>query len=54
MWQQLVSAGLDPKEAQFYLAVLELARRAVAEAAERAGLSRTNGYTRSASSTADW
>ncbi|WP_432855004.1 TrmB family transcriptional regulator [Amycolatopsis sp. CA-161197] len=44
MWQQLVSAGLDPKEAQFYLAVLELARPTVAEAAERAGFSRTNGY----------
>lgn len=44
MWQQLVAVGLEPKDAQFYLAVLDVGRPTVAEAAERAGVSRTNGY----------
>lgn len=44
MWEELVSAGLDPKEAKFYLAVLGMDRPTVAEAAERAGVSRTNAY----------
>jgi hypothetical protein len=44
VWQQLVDAGLDPKEARFYLAVLDLQRCTVAEAADRAEVSRTNAY----------
>lgn len=44
MWEELVTAGLDPKEAKFYLAVLDMQRPTVAEAAERAGVSRTNAY----------
>jgi HTH-type transcriptional regulator, sugar sensing transcriptional regulator len=44
MWQQLVDAGLDPKEARFYLEVLDLRRPTVAEAAERSAISRTNAY----------
>ena len=44
MWEQLVAAGLDPKEAKFYLAVLAMRKPTVAEAAERAGVSRTNAY----------
>ena len=44
MWEELVSAGLDPKEAKLYLAVLGMHRPTVAEAAERAGISRTNAY----------
>ena len=44
MWEELVSAGLDPKEAKFYLAVLGMDRPTVAEAAERAGVSGTNAY----------
>ena len=44
MWEELVSAGLDPKEAKFYLAVLGMHRPTVAEAAQRAGVSRTNAY----------
>lgn len=44
MWQELVDAGLEPKEARFYLAVLDMRRPTVAEAAERADISRTNAY----------
>lgn len=44
MWQELVDAGLEPKEARFYLAVLDMRRPTVAEAAERADVSRTNAY----------
>lgn len=44
MWEELVRAGLDPKEAKFYLAVLDMQRPTVAEAAERSGVSRTNAY----------
>jgi hypothetical protein len=44
VWQELVDAGLDPKEARFYLAVLDLQRCTVAGAADRAGVSRTNAY----------
>lgn len=44
MWQELVNAGLEPKEARFYLAVLDMRRPTVAEAADRAKVSRTNAY----------
>ncbi|GAA5056442.1 hypothetical protein GCM10023259_039300 [Thermocatellispora tengchongensis] len=44
MWQQLVEAGLDPKDAHFYLAVLRRGRATVAEAAREANVSRTSGY----------
>ena len=44
MWQELVNAGLEPKEARFYLAVLDMQRPTVAQAAERAEVSRTNAY----------
>lgn len=44
MWADLVDAGLDPKEAKFYLAVLTLRAPSVAQAAETAGVSRTNAY----------
>lgn len=44
MWQELVDAGLDPKDARFYLAVLDMQRCTVAEAADRAEVSRTNAY----------
>ena len=44
MWQELVNAGLEPKEARFYLAILDMQRPTVAEAAERAEVSRTNAY----------
>lgn len=44
MWDQLTQIGLDPKDARFYLAVLERGRPSVAEAAEAAGVSRTNAY----------
>lgn len=44
MWQRLVEAGLDPKDAHFYLAVLNRGRTTIAEAARDAHVSRTNGY----------
>jgi len=44
MWQQLIEAGLDPKDAHFYLAVLRRGRATVAEAAREAHVSRTGGY----------
>lgn len=44
MWERLVEAGLDPKDARFYLAVLNGGRVTIAEAARRTGVSRTNGY----------
>lgn len=44
MWQRLVDVGLDVKEARLYLAVLESGRMSVADAAERAFVSRTNAY----------
>lgn len=44
MWTQLVEAGLDPKEAKFYLAVLTMDAPTVAQAAEAADVSRTNAY----------
>lgn len=44
MRQELVDAGLEPREARFYLAVLDMRRPTVAEAAERADVSRTNAY----------
>ncbi|MGH3357794.1 MAG: TrmB family transcriptional regulator [Nocardioidaceae bacterium] len=44
MWDELVHIGLEPKEARFYLAVLGMHRPTVAEAADRAEVSRTNAY----------
>ena len=44
MLQELVNAGLDAKEAKFYLAVLDMERPTVAQVAERAEVSRTNAY----------
>lgn len=44
MWADLVEAGLEPKEAKFYLAVLGMGSPTVAQAAEAASVSRTNGY----------
>jgi sugar-specific transcriptional regulator TrmB len=44
MWAELAEAGLDPKEAKFYLAVLTMDAPTVARAAESAGVSRTNAY----------
>lgn len=44
MWRRLVEAGLDPKDAHFYLAVLNRGRATIAEAAREAHVSRTNGY----------
>ncbi|QVQ51730.1 hypothetical protein J4H86_23645 [Spiractinospora alimapuensis] len=44
MLEELEQIGLDRKEAAFYLAVLNLDRPTVAEAAEHANLTRTNGY----------
>ncbi|GAA3725740.1 sugar-specific transcriptional regulator TrmB [Spinactinospora alkalitolerans] len=44
MLEELEQIGLDPKEARFYLAVLNLDRPTVAEAAQSADLTRTNGY----------
>lgn len=42
--EQLRRLGLDDKEARFYLAVLELGEPSVRQAADAAGVSRTNGY----------
>jgi sugar-specific transcriptional regulator TrmB len=44
VWQQLMAAGLDSKDAHFYLAVLRGGRATVAEAAREANVSRTSGY----------
>jgi len=44
MWAELAEAGLEPKEAKFYLAVLTTDAPTVARAAEAAGVSRTNAY----------
>jgi hypothetical protein len=44
VWQALVEAGLDPKDAHFYLAVLRGGQTTVAEAARQAHVSRTSGY----------
>jgi sugar-specific transcriptional regulator TrmB len=44
MQEELERAGLDPKEAQMYLAVLELGQPTVAQAAQVAQVSRTNAY----------
>jgi predicted transcriptional regulator len=44
MWQRLVEAGLDAKDAHFYLAVLNRGRTTIADAARDAHVSRTNGY----------
>ncbi|MDX2969729.1 helix-turn-helix domain-containing protein [Kribbella solani] len=44
MLERLVEVGLDPREAQFYLAVLDAGRMTIADAARSARTSRTNGY----------
>ncbi|MBB5157235.1 helix-turn-helix domain-containing protein [Saccharopolyspora phatthalungensis] len=44
MWNELVDAGLEPKDAKFYLAVLTMDAPTVAQAAEAAEVSRTNAY----------
>jgi len=44
LWEELVDFGFDVKDARFYLEVLEAGRLSVADAAERAYVSRTNGY----------
>jgi HTH-type transcriptional regulator, sugar sensing transcriptional regulator len=44
MREELERAGLDPKEAQLYLAVLALGQPTVAQAAHAAQVSRTNAY----------
>lgn len=44
MWRRLVEAGLDPKDAHFYVAVLNRGSTTIAEAAREAHVSRTNGY----------
>ncbi|MCW2809528.1 MAG: transcriptional regulator, TrmB domain protein [Marmoricola sp.] len=44
MWQRLIEAGLDPKDAHFYMAVLNRGRTTIASAAREAHVSRTNGY----------
>ncbi|GAA4263363.1 TrmB family transcriptional regulator [Dactylosporangium darangshiense] len=44
MREELEQAGLDPKEAEVYLAVLELGNPTVARAAEAAQVSRTSAY----------
>jgi len=41
---ELIKVGLDAKEAEFYLAALHMTRPSVAEVAELAAISRTNGY----------
>lgn len=44
MWAELAEAGLEPKEAKLYLAILGMDAPTVARAAEAAGVSRTNAY----------
>lgn len=44
MWEELVEAGLDPKEAKFYLTALSMDSPTVARVAEAASISRTNAY----------
>lgn len=44
MREELEQAGLDPKEAQLYLAILALGQPTVAQAAQAAQVSRTNAY----------
>src|SRR5690606_2580825 len=44
MWAELVEAGLEPKEARVSLAALTMNSPTVAQAAEAAQVSRTNGY----------
>jgi HTH-type transcriptional regulator, sugar sensing transcriptional regulator len=44
MWEDLEATGLEAKEAQLYVAVLELGRPTVAQAAKAANISRTNAY----------
>lgn len=44
MWEELVRAGLEPKEAKLYLAVLETQQCTVSEAAALAEVTRTNAY----------
>lgn len=44
LWEKLVTAGYDVKEARFYLAVLQGGQLTVAEASQRAHVSRSTGY----------
>ena len=44
MWAELVEAGLEPKEARFYLAALSMDSATVAQIAEVSQISRTNAY----------
>ncbi|WP_052060586.1 TrmB family transcriptional regulator [Rhodococcoides fascians] len=44
MWAELVEAGLEPKEARFYLAALSMDTPTVAQVAEVSQISRTNAY----------
>ncbi|BBX64376.1 hypothetical protein MSAS_35500 [Mycobacterium saskatchewanense] len=44
MWAELVEAGLEPKEARFYLAALSMDSATVAQVAEASQISRTNAY----------
>jgi HTH-type transcriptional regulator, sugar sensing transcriptional regulator len=44
MWAELVEAGLEPKEARFYLAALNTDSATIAQLAEAARVSRTNAY----------
>ncbi|MGV9868637.1 TrmB family transcriptional regulator [Rhodococcus koreensis] len=44
MLDLLLRLGLDPREARFYLAILQSGRCSIATAAKRSGVSRTSGY----------
>ncbi len=44
MWAELVEAGLEPKEARFYLAALNMDSGTIAQLAEASRISRTNAY----------
>jgi sugar-specific transcriptional regulator TrmB len=44
MWAELVEAGLEPKEARFYLAALNMDSATIAQLAEASRISRTNAY----------
>jgi sugar-specific transcriptional regulator TrmB len=44
MWAELAEAGLEPKEARFYLAALNMDSATIAQLAEASRISRTNAY----------
>ncbi|BBX40644.1 TrmB family transcriptional regulator [Mycobacterium simiae] len=44
MWAELVEAGLEPKEARFYLSALNMDSATIAQLAEASRISRTNAY----------